>query len=93
MQFRFTIKNSARARKSTIHKVDLGVWGRVVRDEFYREKNLGTRSVDIFAITLHGTIPQLYRWALSGTPFDRGPIDLVGYPRGLAKQWPKEDEP
>ena len=63
-------------------------YARVIVDEFHNEKSITA------------TIPKLLRetittgciWAASGTPFEAGPKDLLGYIKALEVRWSGNDE-
>lgn len=61
-------------------------WSRVIRDEAHEEKNGETQGIKIFqgGHSVHGSP---FRWALSGTPFELSPRDIIEYVRPLEHNW------
>ena len=68
-------------------------WGLLVRDELHKEHSVGTTLSQYFADPFHKK-NRPFKWALSGTPFEKSPGDLAGHFRCLQqKPWEKPDHP
>ena len=65
----------------TLHHV---LWARVIVDEFHKEK----RETATIPNRLSSKLFFHFLWAASGTPFEQGPRDLIGYIIAMEKKWP-----
>lgn len=66
-------------------------WGAIIRDEFHSEKGFASSSIRVFRqLTLRQNESLLTTWLLSGTMFDKGPIDLLHWMNVLeTEEWAK----
>ncbi len=62
------------------------LWNRIFHDEFHKEKSDESRSVAIFSMRGVQSF-QPFRWAMSGTPFEISPVDMIGYDRAIEQAW------
>lgn len=84
----WTINPGKRNAKTCSEILDNVAWSRAIQDEFHQAKNPEVIGIRIF----RGLKGNPFFWFLSGTPFEIGPGDIVGYTGLLEKaEWETDD--
>ena len=76
------------------HVIKSMPWRAILRDEFHEEKRTDSTTIRVFLDLVRSLRTRPAVWLLSGTPFDRGPIDVKAWMGTLrTPSWSSKDSP